>query len=330
MKAAQISRFGGPEVFEIVDLPTPDFGPRQILVRVAASGVNFAETKLRQNKFYPITLPIVLGSEVAGTVEAVGSEVTEFSVGDRVAAPLFADVAKEGGYAEMAAVSADVAVRLPDNLSFDLAVAAMAQGMTALYMVKTIEPAGKRVLITSAAGGVGSLLVQLCKNAGAETVVGAVGSDAKLQTVSDLGADGVVTYGKDGWVEAVTDKLGGQPDIIFDGAGGDVIPACLEMLAAFGKYVLFSSRSMEHLSIGPAEAGRLNFMNQSIVGWSIVGFSSPEHVRTGLAELYGLIAEGHVTPIVGRRYPLSEIAEAHRALESRDTIGKVLLAVNEG
>lgn len=325
MRAAQISRFGGPEVFDIVDLPTPEFGPRQILVRVVASGVNFAETKLRQNKFYPIELPIVLGSEVGGVVEAVGSEVTDFAVGDRVAAPLFADVAKEGGYAELAAISANVAVRLPDDLGFDEAVAAMAQGMTALYMVKTIDPAGKRVLITSAAGGVGSLLVQLCNVAGAGKVVGAVGSDAKLDTVLGLGADAAVTYSKDGWVEAVAAQLGGQPDIIFDGAGGEVIPACLEMLAPFGKYVLFSSRTMDHLSIGPAEAGRLNFMNQSIIGWSIVGFSTPEHVREGLAELYRLIAQGRVRPVVGSRYPLSQVAEAHRALESRDTIGKVLL-----
>lgn len=328
MKAAQISRFGGPEVFEIVDLPTPEYGPSQILVRVAASGVNFAETKLRQNKFYPIELPIVLGSEVAGTVEAIGSEVTEFRVGDRVAAPLFADVAKEGGYAEMATVSADVAVRLPDNLGFDVAVAAMAQGMTALYMVKTIEPTGKRVLITSAAGGVGSLLIQLCKVAGAEKIVGTVGSDVKLQTVLDLGADAAVTYTKDGWAEKVTEGLGGQPDIIFDGAGGEGIPTCLEILAPFGKYVLFSSRTMDHLSIGPAEAGRLNFMNQSIVGWSIVGYTTPEHVRNGLAELYGLIAEGRVRPIVGSSFPLSGIADAHRALESRDTIGKVLLTID--
>lgn len=326
MKAAQIDRFGGPEVFTIVELPTPAIGSRQMLVRVATSGVNFAETKLRQNKFYPIELPIVLGSEAAGTVEAVGSEVTGFAVGDRVMAPLFADTTKEGGYAEQVVVSADVAVRLPDSLGFDDAVAAAGQGLTALYMVKTIDPAGKRVLITSAAGGVGSLLVQLCKVAGASAVVGAVGNDAKLRTVTELGADGAVNYSSDGWVDAVKGHFGGEgPEIIFDSAGGDVIPACLEMLAFFGKYVLFSSRVMDSLSIGPTEAGRLNFMNQSIVGWSLVGFSTPEHVRNGLAELYDLIAQGKVRPIIGKRFSLDQVGDAHRALESRDTIGKILL-----
>lgn len=328
MKAAQIDRFGGPEVFNIIDLPIPEVGPRQFLVRVAACGVNFAETKLRQNKFYPIDLPVVLGSEVAGIVEVIGREVSEFAVGDRVAAPMFADATRSGGYAEHAVGHADTAVRLPDNLSFDDAVAAMAQGLTALYLVKTIQPAGKRALITSAAGGVGSWLIQLCREAGAETIVGAVSSDAKLQAVLDLGADAAVNYRTDGWAETVKVHFGGHgPDIVYEGAGGTVIPQCLEMLANFGKFALYSSRTMDDLTIGPAEATSLNFKNQSIVGFSLAGFSSPEHVRSGLSELYGLVAQGRVRTIIGGRYPLSKVADAHRALESRGTIGKILLAI---
>jgi NADPH2:quinone reductase len=331
MKAAQIDRFGGPDVFKIIDLPTPEIGRRQLLVRVAACGVNFSEIKLRQNKFFPIELPIVLGSEVVGTVEAVGTEVTEFAVGDRVAAPMFADGAKSGGYAELAIGHADTAVHLPDKLGFDDAVAAMAHGLTALYMTKTIQPAGKRVLISSAAGGVGSWVIQLCRLAGAKTIVGAVGSDAKLKTVLDLGADAAVNYRSDNWVGTVLEHFDGHgPDIVYEGAGGELIPRCLEMLADFGTFVLYSSRTMDDLAIGSAEAMRLNFKNQSIVGFSIIGFSSPEHVRKGLSELYGLVVEGRAHPIIGGRYPLHEVAEAHRALESRNTIGKVLLAISDG
>nr|WP_047165812.1 zinc-binding dehydrogenase [Sphingomonas sp. Y57] len=330
MKAAQIDRFGGPEVFTIVDLPAPEIGPRQLLVRVAACGVNFAETKLRQNKFYPITLPIILGSEVAGVVEAVGSEVHEFAVGDRVAAPMFADATRSGGYAELAVGHADTAVRLPDSLSFDDAVAAMAQGLTALYLVKTIPPAGKRVLITSAAGGVGSWLVQLCLEAGAKTIVGAVSSDTKFQAVLDLGADAAVNYRTDEWVDAVRERFDGHgPDIVFEGAGGAVIPECLNILAEFGKFALYSSRTMDDLAIGSAEATSLNFKNQSIVGFSLAGFSSPEHVRNGLSELYELLSQGRVRTIIGGRYSLGKVGDAHRALESRDTIGKILLAIGE-
>lgn len=331
MRAAQIDRFGGPEVFHIIDLPTPDIGPRQILVRVAACGVNFSETKLRQNKFYPISLPIILGSEIAGTVDAVGDEVSEFAVGDRVAAPMFADATKSGGYAELAVGHADTAVRLPDNLSFDDAVAAMAQGLTALYMVKTIDPASKRVLITSAAGGVGTWLIQLCRVAGAETIVGAVSSDGKLQTVLDVGADAAINYRADGWADAAKEHFGGNgPDIVFEGAGGAVIPQCLEILADFGKFVLYSSRTIDDLSIGPAQSMGLNFKNQSIVGFSLAGFSSPEHVRNGMSELYGLVSEGQARTIVGGRFPLDKVGDAHRALESRDTVGKILLAIGEG
>ncbi len=331
MKAAQIDRFGGPEVFNIIDLPTPEIGPRQILVRVAACGLNFSEIKLRQNKFFPIDLPIVLGSEVVGTVAAVGNEVTEFTAGDRVAAPMFADGAKSGGYAELAVGHADTAVRLPDQLSFDDAVAAMAHGLTALYMTKTIQPAGKRVFISSAAGGVGSWLVQLCRLAGAKTIVGAVGSSAKLQTVLDLGADAAVNYRSDNWVEAVQEHFGGYgPDIVYEGAGGELIPRSFEILADFGTFVLYSSRTIDDLAVGSAEAMRLNFKNQSIVGFSLVGFSSPEHVRNGLSELYGLIAQGRARSIIGGRYPLNQVADAHRALESRDTIGKIVLAISNG
>ena len=330
MKAAQIDRFGGPEVFTIVDLPAPEIGPRQLLVRVAACGVNFAETKLRQNKFYPINLPIILGSEVAGIVEAVGREVREFAVGDRVAAPMFADATRSGGYAELAVGHADTAVRLPDSLSFDDAVAAMAQGLTALYLVKTLQPAGKRVLITSAAGGVGSWLIQLCRDAGASAIVGAVSSDAKLQAVVDLGADAAVNYRTDGWADAVREQFDGNgPDIVFEGAGGVVIPQCLNILAEFGKFALYCSRTMDDLTIGSAEATSLNFKNQSIVGFSLAGFSSPEHVRNGLSELYGLLSQGRVRTIIGGRYPLSEVADAHRALESRGSIGKILLAIGK-
>ena len=201
MRQVQFGHFGGPEVLETVEKPTPTPGHGQVLVRVRAAGVNFAETLMRQNR-YAVTpeLPAIPGTEVAGIVERLGDGVGGLTIGARIAVPLFATGSVVGGYTDHVVVDRGLVVPLPDTLSFEAATALMIQGLTALYLPKQISPKGKTVLVNAAAGGVGSLLVQLAKRAGAKAVIAAASSAKKLDFARALGADAGLDYTKPGWV----------------------------------------------------------------------------------------------------------------------------------
>src|SRR6266478_1388939 len=231
MKAVRISRFGGPEVLEIAEFPNPVPGPGQVRVRVRAAGINFADTLMRRNR-YAVTpeLPAILGMEIAGIVEKIGDGVSGMEVGMRVASPLFVGGQHFGGYVDSIVVDAGLLVPLPSALPFEEATALMVQGLTALYLTRQIPPRGKTVLVNAAAGGVGSLLMQLAKRAGAKTVIAAAGSDKKLDFARSLGADACVNYTRLGWVELARSTSGGGPDIIYESAGGEVTKASLEAL----------------------------------------------------------------------------------------------------
>ena len=216
MRQVQFSRFGGPEVLEVVEKPTPAPGKGQVLVRVRAIGVNFADTLLRQNR-YAITpeLPAIPGSEVVGTIERLGDGVSGLTIGARVAVPLFATGAAVGGYVDYMVVEAGLIVPLPDAVSFEAALALMVQGLTALYLTNQISPKDKTVLVNAAAGGVGSLLVQLAKRSGAKAVIAAASAAKKLDFARSLGADVSIDYTKPDWVDEVRAASGGAgPDII--------------------------------------------------------------------------------------------------------------------
>ena len=217
MKVTQLSRFGGPEVFEVVEKLTPKPSPGQVLVRVRAAGVNFADTLMREN-WYAVTpeLPAILGTEVAGVIEGLGDGVDGLAVGGRVAAPLFAAGVFFGGYAEYVSIDARFVAPLPDALSFEEATALMVQGLTALYLIRRAPPQDKTVLITAAAGGVGSLLVQLAKRAGAKTVIAAASTMEKLDFACSIGADVGVNYTQTDWGKQALAANGGVgPDIIY-------------------------------------------------------------------------------------------------------------------
>jgi NADPH2:quinone reductase len=179
MNTVRISRFGGPEVLEIAEVPTPLPGPGQVLVRVRAAGINFADTLMRRNR-YAVTpeLPAILGTEIAGIVEKVGVAASGIEVGMRVASPLFVAGQHVGGYVDYVVVDAGLLAPLPSSLPFEVATALMVQGLTALYLTRQIPPRGKTVLVNAAAGGVGSLLVQLAKRAGAKAVIAAKNSNS--------------------------------------------------------------------------------------------------------------------------------------------------------
>jgi NADPH2:quinone reductase len=324
MKAVQFSRFGGPEVLETVEWPTPQPGPGEVLIRVRAAGVNYFETLLRRN-LYAVTpeLPMVPGVEVAGEIEAVGQGVGATLRGARVAVPMFAIGRPAGGYAEYLAVDAASVIPLPDDLSFEQAVALLVQGLTALHLVRRCLPNGRTVLVTAAAGGVGSLLLQLARRAGAERIIAVAGGREKLDTARGLGADLGVDYGEPGWAALVREATGGLgADIVYDTVGGAVTKACLDALAPAGELVF---GALGRFELTAAEVEGMLFRNQSLKGFALLPLLTPEGLRADLAELFGLAAAGALTVTVDGRYRLDQAADAHRALEDRRSIGKIVL-----
>jgi len=327
MKIVSLSRFGGPEVLSLAEQPMPEPGPGQILIKVAAAGINFADILSRQN-LYAVTppLPSVPGSEVAGTVAELGSGVRGLAVGQRVAGPLFAIGRYDGGYAEYAVIDAAYAVPLPDGVGFAEANALMVQGLTAYYLLRQAPAAGKSVLVTAAAGGVGSILVQLAKRAGASKVVAVAGSPEKLDFARSLGAEIAISYRDADWSQKVRDALGGTgPDVIYDSVGGDITREGLKLLAPLGQMVIFGALNIQDFQLNIPDLLGLIFNNQSLTGFAVAPLLDAASLRRSLDELFGLVLSGELKVTIGGAYPLAEVAEAHRAVESRSTIGKVVL-----
>ncbi|MFN8653782.1 MAG: zinc-binding dehydrogenase [Gemmatimonadales bacterium] len=327
MRVIQMSRFGGPEVLETVEREMPVPGAGEVLVRVRAAGVNLSDTLMRQDR-YAMTppLPAVLGTEVAGDVAGVGEGVTGWRIGARVAAPLFAAGAMFGGYAEYAVIDARYVTAIPEDISYEVANALMVQGLTALLLTEQVSPAGKSVLVSAAAGGVGSQLVQLARAAGARQVIAAASSDEKLALTTSLGADAGVNYATPAWVERVRAVTGGAgPDIIYESVGGAVTMQALEALAPGGNLVIYGALNIQQFQLGVPELLGLIFKNQSLTGFATTPLLSPERVRSGLERLFGLVRQGTLRVTVGGTWPLARAADAHRALEGRGTTGKLVL-----
>ena len=322
-----MSRFGGPEVLQVVEIPTPMPGRGQVLVRVRAAGINFAETLMRENR-YAVTpeLPAVLGTEVTGTIEDVGEDVYGLAIGERVAAPLFAAGSYFGGYADYALIDAGFVAPLPDGISFENAAALMVQGLTALYLTRQAPPKDKTVLVNAAAGGVGTLAVQLAKRAGAKTVIAAASTAQKLDFARSLGADIGIDYTKSDWVGLARAASGGRgPDVIYESVGGAVTKASLEALAPLGQLVIYGGLNIQSFQLGVPELLGLIFKNQSVTGFALAPLLTPQSLKADLAELFDLAARGQLKVTIGGAYPLEQAAEAHRALEERRTTGKVVL-----
>jgi NADPH2:quinone reductase len=324
MKAVQFTRFGPPEVLEIVEVPTPEPEGIEVLVRIHAAGINFFEVLMRADR-YAVTppLPAFPGVEVAGVVESLGPDADPSLQGARVAVPLFAIGRGFGGYAEFVAVNSGSVVRLPENLSFADATALMVQGLTALNMVRRSPPKGKVVLINAGGGGVGSLLVQLARLEGASMVIAAAGSDDKRKLAISLGADLAVDYTGEDWTASVKAATAGQgADVIYETVGGDIARASLTALAPAGEMLL---AAMGRFSFELSEIRSMLDANQSLKGFSLLPLISGGRWRDDLAALFDLAASGALRIVHGGSFSLSQAAEAHRALEERRVGGKVVL-----
>lgn len=317
MKAIQITRFGGPEVLELAEVATPEPGPGQVLIRVHAAGINFAETLMRENKYVAAyTLPAIPGSEIAGTIVALGAGVEGLAVGQRVGAVLAAARTLTGGYAEYALADAAVTVPLPDALDFDAATALLVQGLTALYLTREVDPAGRDVLVTAAGGGVGSVLIQLSRIAGARSVTAAASSAAKRAHALSMGADRAIDYA----------ELGGtSPTLIYDSVGGDILPACLDALAFKGVLVAYGALNLAAFALGVDDLKRMVFGNQALRGFAFGPLIEHAKMRLDLSWLFDQAAAGVLKVAIGGRYPLASAADAHRALAARGSVGKLVI-----
>jgi NADPH2:quinone reductase len=320
VRAISVPRTGGPEVLTAVDLAEPRPGPGDLLVRVAAAGVNFIDTYHRSG-LYPQDLPFVPGIEGAGTVVAVGDSVDGFAVGDVVAwteAP--------ASYAEVVRVPAGHAVPVPPGVDAETAAAAALQGLTAHFLTHDTFPLrpGHRCLIHAAAGGVGRLAVQLAKRRGAE-VFATVGSSEKADLARAAGADHVIDYRAQDFGDAVEAAAGPRPlDVVYDGVGSATFARGLDLLRPRGTMVTFGNASGPVDPVAPLtlmRKGSLYLTRPTLHDYT----ATTEELRTRAAELFELVASGTLEVRIAARLPLAEAAEAHRLLESRTTTGKLLL-----
>jgi NADPH2:quinone reductase len=325
MHAIRIRATGGPEMLELETLPVPRPGAEEVLVRVAAAGVNFIDVYKRTG-LYRIPLPATLGEEGAGTVAEVGTAVTDLRPGERVG---WAGVI--GSYAEYAVVPAGRLVRIPEGMPIETAAALMLQGMTAHYLATSTWPLrrGETCVIHAAAGGVGSLLVQIARRAGAR-VIATAGTDAKAALARDAGADEVIVYTRDDFGEEVRRLTAGRGvDVVFDSVGRSTFLTGLELLRPRGMMVLFGQSSGPVDPIDPqllARKGALFLTRPTLAYYT----ATPEELRSRADDLFAWVASGQLAVRIGATFPLEAAADAHRALEGRHTTGKALLRVGSG
>lgn len=329
MRAIRFHELGGQEVLRLDDIPTPEPGPGQVLIEVHAAGINYADTRRRLGIYLePSPLPFILGSEVAGTVAALGAGVTTWKVGDRVMA-----LTSHGGYAEYVATPATSIMPLPESLSYVEGAAFPVQAMTAYHLLKTSGRmvAGESVLVHSAAGGVGTLAVQLARLFGADTIYATGSTQQKLDLARSLGADVTINYTTENFAERIAEHSKAQGkrgvDVILEAVGGQVFERSLTCLATFGRLVVYGLASNEPHQVSPV---RLMKRCQEIIGFYLPPIlERADLFGPSIQALTGALASGHFKLIVGETHPLEAVAEAHRRLEARQTTGKVVLRVRE-
>ena len=321
MRAIQITEVGGPDVLTPTELPDPQAGPGQLLVEVAAAGVNYIDTYYREG-IYPKEPPFVVGLEGVGRVRAVGEGVEGVAVGDRVA---WSDVF--GSYAELAAVDADKAVPVPDGVSDEAAVGALLQGMTAHYLVNDTYPlrAGQDVLLHAAAGGVGLLLAQLAAAKGAR-VIGTVSTAEKEELARAAGAADVIRYTEVDDLAAAVRGLtdGAGVHVAYDSVGRTTFDASLASLRRRGLLALFGASSGP---VPPVDPQRLNAAGSVFLTRPKLNdyTATREELLGRAAAVYAAVADGSLQVRIGATYPLADARTAHEDLQARRTTGKLLL-----
>jgi NADPH2:quinone reductase len=322
MRAVRVTAYGGPSVLVHEDVPVPTPGEGEVLLRVSACGINYADTVRRNGDHYPqpTPLPFILGAEILGRVVALGPGVADTELGREVIA-----VASGGGYAEYAVVRAAGLFSVPEGIDPVAALALFVQGLSAALVLKRaarLAP-GETVFVEGASGGVGTFAVQLAKLYGAGKVIAGVGGAEKRDAALQLGADLAIDYSVPGWSTQVREATGGRGcDVILEMTGGTVFQEAIGVLAEFGRMVVYgaASRDAQILKVPP-----LLPKNQSVIGFYIMSFlKQPDLFATTLAELVDHVRSGRLSLVVGE-FSLQQAAEAHRLLETRQTKGKLIL-----
>ena len=322
MKAIRVHQHGGPEALTLEDVPVPVPGSKQALVRLAVAGVNFIDVYFRTG-LYKAEQPTAIGNEGAGVVEAVAPDVTEVAVGDRVAYAMV-----RGSYAEYALVPAAMLVKLPDAITFEQGAAAMLQGMTAHYLTRSTFPlkAGDSCLVHAAAGGAGLLTVQMAKALGAR-VFGTVSTEAKEKLARENGADDVIRYTEQDFEQEIKRLTGGRGvDVVYDSVGKTTFDKSLGCLRTRGLLALFGSSSG---AVPPVDPQTLNakgsvFLTRPSLAHHVL---TRDELLWRAGDVLSDVASGALRLRIHRTYPLAQVADAHRALESRATTGKLLIRI---
>jgi NADPH2:quinone reductase len=319
MRAIQMTEFGGPEVLKLADLPQPVPAAGEVLIRVNRAGVNFADTHTRTNSYVQkATLPLVPGGEVAGVREDTGERVIALT--------------GSGAYAEYAKAPEPLVFPIPDQLDDASALAILIQGLTAWHLYRTAARVreGESVVVHSAAGGVGSLAVQLGRSLAVHRVIATASSAEKRALALDLGADLAIDPAPEGLTERLIEANGGRAvDVVFDMSGGAVFESSYQALAPFGRIVVCGIASQQPNQIS---TGSLLRHSRSVVGFYLFhclpapfGVGRPGMLSEPLAELFGRAARGELRVVIGKTYPLSQAAQAHSDLRERRSTGKLLL-----
>jgi NADPH2:quinone reductase len=312
MKAIQVSEFGGPEVMQLVDLPDPVPGAHEELLQVTAIGINYADTHQVENGYLaPQSLPLIPGLEVVGTTAA----------GRRVLAS-----AISGGYAQKATANSASLIDIPEGVTDAEAICMLVQGSTAWHILKTVGHLvpGETVVIHAAAGGVGTIAIQLAKMWGAK-VIAVTSSSAKAELATSLGADFVIDAASEDLAGAILATNGGKKvNLILEMVGGKTFDASLAVLAPFGRLITFGNASRTAPKM--VAPGSLISGSKTITGfWLAHCFGHKELLNDVIEELFKLVVNGKLKPIIGGTYPLSEARAAHEAMRARETIGKITL-----
>lgn len=324
MKAVVVTNLGEPDVLQMQDLPVPSPGPSQVLVHAVAASVNFADVKARRGEYHGAGAPpFVPGLDGAGVVEAVGPGVSTVGAGMRVAAFPYG-----GSYAEYFVADQALVFPIPDSLSWETAAALPTVGFMAFALLSRVAglTAGESVLVHAAGGGVGTTAVQLAKALGAGTVIGVVGDAAKSDLVRELGADAVIVTTHGGFADQVLELTGGGVDVVLDSIGGSTTEESLTCLAHFGRLVHFGSAS--------GQLGRIVVSDLHVTCRSVRGFSlgtmrreRPDAIAPLAAAVLAMASQGQFHMVISRHFPLERAAQSHQLIESRRSVGKIILDI---
>lgn len=325
LKAVQFHEFGESNQLKVCEIAKPIPKEDQLLIRVQAIGVNYADIMRRRGAYLePTPLPFIPGLEVSGVIEEVGNKVTQYSPGDRVVALLLSG----GGYAEYVAVNQELVTVIPDGISFEEAAALPLQGLTSYYILQEMARmrSGENVLVHAAAGGVGTLAIQLAKTFGAKHIIATASNNEKLKVASSLGADILIDYTQDDWEEKILAETEGYGvDVILEMVGGDVFYKSLKCLSPFGRIIVYGRASRQETIMDPRV---LMKRNQSISGFFLG--ECKDHVKNNQVtkQLFQYVQEGNLTVLIGGVFPLEDAPRVHDLMEQRKTHGKLILKLS--